>query len=201
MEPVSPSMPASRALSRVAVWSAKARRHAAVFHEVAQLAPHIVLRDIRAAGVRCRGRPECRLPDLPSRHGDDAVKDDLAVLLLLIGRVGDAAVKKRIGQRGRERRDLERALLLEERGDRRHPALRRARWSPRRFPAPHAHPRGFRRARRPCMPSACDLSQAAFTSAGCIRSTPGSPTTSASSTPPVIMSLMRSGFSAAIRST
>ena len=51
------------------------------------------------------------------------------------------------------------------------------------------------------MPSPWALSQAAFTSGGSIRRTPGSPTTSASITPPVIISLMRSGFSAAIRST
>ena len=51
------------------------------------------------------------------------------------------------------------------------------------------------------IPSAWALSQAAFTSAGCIRSTPGSPTASASMTPPVIISLIKSGFSAAIFST
>ena len=76
------------------------------------------MRDIGAAGVRAEADRNAVCQIFP-RHGDDAVKDDLAVLLLLVGRVGDTAVKKRIGQRGRERRDLERALLLVERGDRR----------------------------------------------------------------------------------
>ena len=53
--------------------------------------------------------------------------------------------------------------------------------------------------RMPLWKRAFDI--AALTSSGCMRSTPGSPTTSASSTPPVIISLMRSGFSAAIFST
>ena len=71
------------------------------------------MRDVGAAHVRAEtdghaGSKVCFC------QRDDAVKDDLAVFLLLIGRVRDAAVEERIGKGGGDGRDLEGAARFEE---------------------------------------------------------------------------------------
>ena len=73
--------------------------NAGIFVEIEQLPPEIVLRDPWAAdvvseddrNVVCQRR---------LRALDDAFKDDVAVVLLDLGGIGDAAVKQRVGKRG-----------------------------------------------------------------------------------------------------
>ena len=70
--------------------------------------------DVRAADVRAETDWHAR-GEVCLCERDDAVEDDLAVFLLLIRRVRNAAVEERVGQGGGNGRNLERLALLEER--------------------------------------------------------------------------------------
>ena len=70
--------------------------------------------DVRAADVRAETDRHAR-GEVCLCERDDAVEDDLAVFLLLIRRVRNAAVEERVGQGGGNGRNLERLALLEER--------------------------------------------------------------------------------------
>ena len=69
--------------------------------------------DVRAADVRAETDWHAR-GEVCLCERDDAVEDDLAVFLLLIRRVRNAAVEERVGQGGGNGRNLERLALLEE---------------------------------------------------------------------------------------
>ena len=88
-------------------------RHAAILVEIDKLSPHIVVCDERAAGVGSEpdGNPVCK-----ALLGavDDALKDDRAVVLLDLSRVGDGTVKQRVGQGRRDRCAEKRGARLEQ---------------------------------------------------------------------------------------
>ena len=81
--------------------------------EIKQLTPEIVLRDPRTAHVVAEHNGDPVL-QRGLRAGDDALKDDVSVLLLDLGRVRHAAVKQRIGKGGGDRRAEESAVLPEQ---------------------------------------------------------------------------------------
>ncbi len=77
-------------------------------------------------------------------------------------------------------------MLLEERDHFIRLAARHARWSRRRFAARPSRPPGLNDVRRDDHAEQMCLVARGLDSSGCMRSTPGSPTTSASSTPVII---------------
>ena len=87
--------------------------HAAVLHEVAQLPPHVIVGDVGAAGVGAQSHGDTlRQTRLGQRH--NALEHHKAVGLLLVGGVGDAAVKQGVGHGGGDGGYLECAPLLEQ---------------------------------------------------------------------------------------
>ena len=81
--------------------------------EIEQLPPEIVLRDPWAADIVSEDDRNA-VCQRRLRALDDAFKDDVAVVLLDLGGIGDAAVKQRVGKRGRERRAEKRTAAFEQ---------------------------------------------------------------------------------------
>ena len=88
-------------------------RDAAELVEIIDLPPHIVVGDIGAAGVGAQAHGNA-----PGQAGlgavDDAVHDELSVILLRFRRAGDAAVKQRIGQGRRDGGDMAGLALFKQ---------------------------------------------------------------------------------------
>ena len=89
---------------------------AGIFVEIKQLAPEIILGDPRAADVVAEHDGNV-VGKRGLRAVDDALKDDRAVVLLDLSRVGDGTVKQRVGQGRRDRRAEKRAGIFEQAQD------------------------------------------------------------------------------------
>ena len=72
--------------------------------------------DVGAAGIGAQSHGDVVFQTCPG-HGDHTLQHHLAVLLLLVGGMGDAAVKQRIGDGGGEGSHLKRAALPEQAQD------------------------------------------------------------------------------------
>ena len=84
--------------------------------EIKQLAPEIILGDPRTADVVAEHDGNV-VGKRGLRAVDDALKDDRAVVLLDLSRVGDGTVKQRVGQGRRDRCAEKRAGIFEQAQD------------------------------------------------------------------------------------